>query len=111
MARYTATLSAQNINVYMCDIIKPRSFDTFFANAMANGTFGGGTVSFNISFDNGTTLFPLTQDGVATAASLTAIGTVNIRCGWSGTLGNAKLYASIGTATSPSLTIIVMDNR
>lgn len=111
MAKYTATLSAQNTNVYVCDIIKPRAFEAWIANAMANGTFGTGTVTFNISFDSGTTLFPMMQEGTATVAALTAIGCLNLRSGDASVNTTAKLYASIGTATNPSLTITIIDNR
>lgn len=112
MAIYTSTLSAQNTNVYICDIVKPRAFSTWYANACASGTFGTGTVTFNISFDNGVTLLPLTQSGTNSTASITAAGCVNIECGGLSNLTpNAKLYASIGTATNPSLTIRVQDNR
>lgn len=113
MAKFTATLSAQSTSVYVCDITKPRELDTWFANACAAGTFGGGTVTWNISFDSGVTLIPLTQDGTATAASQTAAGALNLRSGHAATVAttNAKLYASVGAATNPAITLIVFDNR
>lgn len=110
MAKYTATLSAQNTNVYVCDITKPRTLGEWFANACVTGTFGTGTVTFNISFDSGSTLIPLTQDGTATAATVTAAGSINLKCGYTGVLANAKLYASVGAAATPSLAITVLDN-
>ena len=78
---------------------------------MATGTFGGGTVTFNITFDSGTTLIPLTQDGTATAATQTAAAALNLKCGCSDTNTNPKLYASIATASTPSIAITVIDNR
>lgn len=112
MAIYTASLVAQNTNVYVCDIIKPRGFASWYANAAATGTFGSGTVTFNISFDDGTTLIPLNQSGTNAAAAVTAAGCVNLKCGGMANLGaEAKLYASIATATNPDVDIIVQDNR
>lgn len=111
MAKYTATLSAQNTSVYVCEIQKPRANGSWFANACAGGTFGTGTVTFNLSFDDGVTLYPLPQDGAASVAALTAIGSVNLRCGFVDNLAKSKLYASIGTATNPAITITVQDNR
>lgn len=115
MAKYTAALSAQNTSVYVCDIHQPRGFDSWFANVMATGTYGGGTVTYNLTFDGGSTLIPFNQDGTATAATQTAAGALNIRCGFANSQAAstqiAKLYASVATATSPSLVITVLDNR
>ena len=109
---FTASLVAQNTSVYLCDIVKPRIYDKWLATVLANGTFGGGTVTLSISVDGGTTKHPITQDGVNTAASLTALGGVNISSGYTGNnLTTAKLYASIATATNPSVNLIVLDNR
>lgn len=110
--RYTATLVAENTSVKVCDIVKPRQLDTWFANACATGDFGTGTVTWGISFNGGTTILPLNQDGTATAASQTAAGCVNLRSGHQATNTNiASLYASIATATNPSITLTVFDNR
>lgn len=115
MAKYTAALAAQNTSVYVCDILKPRGFPEWFANAMVGGTFGAGVVTFGISFDGGSTIYTLTQDGTATAATATATTTgnfsINLRTGWTGDLVDAKLYASVATATTPNLVITVLDNR
>lgn len=111
MAIYTATLSAQNTSVYVCDLNKSRNNNDWFANAMATGTFGTGTVSFQISYDGGTTKLTMNQDGTATAASLTAAGALNLRGGVSSVNAGAKLYATIGAATNPSVTVIVITNE
>ena len=112
MTIYTAALSAQNTSVLLCNIHKPRAHDEWFANVMVTGSFGSGTVTLQASFDGGTTKIPLVQDGTATAAALTAAGTVNLRSGVPTKLGgNLTLYASIATATNPSISIIVADNN
>lgn len=116
MSFYTASLVAQNTNVYLCDIVKPRGADEWFANVIAgytaSDTFGTGTVTYSISFDGGTTFAGLNQDGTATAATQTAAGTINLRCGWpADNTIKPKLYAAIATATNPVIHIAVMDNR
>lgn len=110
---YTTRLTTQNTNVYVCNIVRRRNeCNDWFATCTASGTFGTGTVTFSISFDNGATLIPLTQDGTNSPATLTAAGAVNVRCGDSNNNNNQpKLYASIATATTPALDIIVADNR
>lgn len=113
MAIYTATLSAQNTNVYVCDIERPRAFPSWFANACASGTFGTGTVTFYISFDSGVTLLPLNMDGTNATAAHTTAACLNLRVGGEVTKlsSPAKLYAGIGAATNPSIAITVFDNR
>ena len=111
MSIYTATLSAQNTSVYVCDMKKSRNNNDWFANVAATGTFGSGTVSFQVSHDGGTTKLTMNQDGTATAASLTAAGALNLRGGVSDTNTAPKLYATIGAATNPSLTIVAITNE
>lgn len=113
MAIYTAVLTAQSTSVYLCDIVKNRAFPEWFANGTVTGNFGTtGAVAFQISYDGGTTKSTLQQDGTATAASLTAVGTINLRCaGMSNNNQPVELYATIGTATTPSVAITLQDNR
>jgi len=111
MAIYTAALSAQNTSVYVCDVVKPRAEDEWFANALIGGTFGSGTVTLYYSLDSGVTKYAVTQDGTSSAAAATAASALNIRGGWSGVNANMKLYASIATATNPVIAITVVDNR
>jgi hypothetical protein len=113
MAIYTATLSAQNTNVYVCDIERSRAFDSWFANCCVSGTFGGGTVTFLLSFDNGVTLLPMHMDGTNVNAAHTTAACLNLRLGGEITKPSSpvKLYASIGAATTPSVAITVFDNR
>lgn len=111
MAIYTATLSAQNTSVLVANITRRSDANSWEANACATGTFGGGTVSFQISFDSGTTKYTLNQDGTNSAASLTAAGCINLRVGNSERNSSIQLYATIGAATTPTITITVADNK
>lgn len=112
MAYYTTAIAAQNTSVYICDIRVPSGRDEWFANVAATGAvFGGGTVTFQGSIDGGTTKFTLKQDGSSVDATLTAAGSVNLRCGYPAKSGVPfKLYATIATATTPAIPIIVLDN-
>ncbi len=110
--KFTGRLTAQNTSVLLCNVIEPRAHDTYFANVFVGGTFGGGTVSIVGSFDGGVTTYPLVSDGSGTAITFTAAGSGNIRCGHiSKTSDKFGIYASIATATNPSLDITVLDNR
>lgn len=110
MAKYTATLSAQNTSVLICRANKPRHANNYFISIFATGTFGTGTVTFEGSVDGGTTKAPLKDNGGA-VASLTAAGNVNIELGNSDALQDTlSIYATIATATDPSLAITAYDN-
>lgn len=112
MAKYTGTLSAAGSNVKLCTINKPRSYAEWFASVMITGTFGTGTVGLGLSIDSGVTVVPLMQDGTASPATSTAAAVLNVKAGTSeNNTGNPDLYAYIGAATNPSVTITVFDNR
>jgi hypothetical protein len=108
---HTATISAQNTSVKVANIGVRNNANNWFANIMATGTFGTGTVSFQISPDGGVTKFTLNQDGTTTAASLTAAGCINVATGYIRNNEQLELYATIGTATNPSIAITVVDNQ
>ena len=110
MARHTATLSAQNTQVLVCKVHKPRKLDTYFVSILASGTFGSGTVTLNASVDGGSTLIPL-KDALGNAATLTAAGNVNLSLGTPNAVDDVLgIYASIATATNPSISINAFDN-
>lgn len=112
MAKYTAALSAQNTSTYVCDVNKPRTLNGWVGTAIATGTFGGGTVTWQGSVDGGTTKFDLRDNSSGSAASLTAAGMNNLFLGTPGSnLDTLKVYATIGTATNPSLVITLYDNQ
>lgn len=112
MAKYTATISAQNTSVYVCDVHKPRSSNQWVGTAIATGTFGTGTVTWQGSVDGGSTKFDLRDISTGTAAALTANGMNNLRLGGPDTqFDTLKIYATIATATNPSIAITVYDNR
>lgn len=112
MAKYSAALTAQNTSVYVCDIVRRRDANDWFGSVLLSGGFGGGTVTLSVSPDGGTTKIALNQDGTATAATATAAIVLNIKAGNSSKLADTlKLYASIATATTPTVAIVVYDNQ
>lgn len=112
MAKYTAAISAQNTSVYVCDIQKPRNADEWVGTAIATGTFGTGTVTWQGSIDGGSTKFDLRDYSTGTVAALTAGGMNNFRLGAPDKLADTlKIYATIATATNPSIALTIYDNR
>ncbi len=112
MAKYTGTLSAQNTSVKLCDVTKPTHAESWYATAIATGTFGTGTVTFQGSVDGGSTKFDLRDCSSGSAAALTAAGMNNLQLGNpDSNLDSLSIYATIGAATNPSLTITLFDNR
>lgn len=112
MAKYTAALSAQNTNVYIFTVHKPRGGETDCTfTVMVGGTFGTGTVTINISPDGGTTLYPLAPIN-GSSPSITALGAYTFKVGNGDKLSDAPtIYAAVGAATNPVLTITAFDNN
>lgn len=110
--KYTAALSAQNTNVYVMDVHKPRGGeDCCTFTIMASGTFGGGTVTVNVSPDSGTTLAPLAPIN-GSSPSITSVGAYTFKIGNGGrNTDQPKIYVAVGAATTPSLVITCWDNN
>ncbi len=110
MANFRTVIAADTAATAICTITKPRTLDSWFATLNAYGTFGGGTLSYLISTDGGTT--KITQKdltGVAYAA--TANDTVNMETGVANHNGSEPiLYVGLTGSTTPSITIDVEDN-
>jgi hypothetical protein len=69
-------------------------------NVAAYGTFGGGTLTIQASYDGGTTYFDLT-DANSAAGAFTANGALNVE------VGEADLRFTLAGSTSPNLNISV----
>lgn len=112
MAKYTASLSAQNTNTKLFTVHKPRNgSDSCTFTVAVSGTFGTGTVTINISPDAGVTLIPLAPIS-GTSGAFTANGAMTFKVGNGDTNSGAPaIYASIATAINPSITITAYDNN
>lgn len=112
MAKYTAALSAQSTNAYVFDVHKPRGGEDCCTFTMGvYGTFGGGTVTVNVSPDSGTTLLPLAPIN-GSSPSITAAGAYTFKIGnGDKNTDQPKVYVAIGAATNPVLSIVAWDNN
>jgi len=69
-------------------------------NVGAFGTFDGGSLAFELSYDDGTTWFAATN-ALGDPATITANGALNIE------VGSADLRLTLSGATSPDIDIVV----
>jgi hypothetical protein len=69
-------------------------------NVAAFGTFGGGTLTIQASYDGGSTYFALT-DANGAAGAFTADGAYNIE------VGEADIRFTLAGATSPNIDVVV----
>lgn len=89
---------------------KPRDADFYYATIALQGTFGGGTVTLQMSPDEGTTKINL-KDQTGSDYSTTTNDTINIQLGAAG--GNSdqiRLYATNTGGTGISMIATVFDN-
>lgn len=110
MAKHTKLLAA-NGDVHLADVIRRRDAQSFGATVFFQGTFGSGTATLQISPDGGLTkhtVFDENGDDIV----FTQAGYANFVFGnASDNAGDLSLYVNLAGATSPSLSIILFDNR
>lgn len=110
MARYSATLTSDS-TVYLCDVNKKRDFRDWLATIIAWGSWGGGTITWQISPDGGTTKLAL-KDISGNSQTSAADDNFTIELGAGRNLTDApKLYATLAGSTAPILNIVVYDNN
>lgn len=111
MANFSITVAADTTGTYVCDIHKPREYWCWFATLAAYGTWGGGTLTWYFSPDDGVTLIPI-KDLTDTAVSQTANGGVNVQFGVANKpSAQPQIYVKLAGSTNPSITVIIYDNR
>lgn len=109
MSKYSATVTTNTAN-YLCDVDRRRDSPSFFASIVCYGTFGGGTITIQMSPDGGTTKMDVpNQAGAST--TFTANSVQNIELGNGDGLTAMKLYATMAGSTSASVVVEVWDNR
>lgn len=110
MAKYTASFTSDG-TVQLCYVIKKRDFRDWLATIIATGTFGGGTITWQISADGGTTKTALKDISGADQTS-NAADNFTIELGSGGTVNDAPiLYATLAGSTAPNIAITVFDNN
>lgn len=109
--KYTTQITAQNTYKYLCTIRKKRDLVNWMGAMLAYGTWGGGTVTWYISPDGGTTKIPWKD---ISGNSYSATADDNFTTNWGrGSTNNdmPQIYVGIGAATNPSITIECYDNN
>ena len=110
MAKYTTSISADG-SVYVCHVNKKRDFFTWQATILAYGTWGGGTITWQISPDGGTTKIPLKDISGASITS-NADDNFTVNLGGGSTNSDApQIWATLASATGASINIVVYDNN
>ena len=109
----TTTMNiTSNGSVNLSYLRKAREHTQYVSLLLAYGTWGGGTLAFFLSPDNGTTKIPLTQTPGGTGISLTANGMAVITLGTPNTnTDQLQLWATLSGATNPSITVKNYDNN
>lgn len=91
-------------------VVKPHNATTYNATICVSGTFGGGTVTLQLSPDNGTTKIPL-KDQSGSVWSATANDVIEIEIGNSShNSDNPILYATNAGGVGVNMTVTVFDN-
>ena len=110
MAKISSTTFTTNTTTLLCQIIRPRGLMDWKLMVSAFGTWGGGTMTFKISPDNGTTKITL-DDGNLTSptnVSLTANRILDIFPASRATHEvPLLLYATLAGSSGASLTVTV----
>jgi hypothetical protein len=111
MAYYTVNMTTQSLATKICFVEKPREYYCWFATLTAQGTWGGATLAWYVSFDQGVTLIPI-KDLTDTAVSFTSNASVNVQLGVSHQNNTQpQIWAEMTGGTNSNLTVSVFDNR
>lgn len=115
MATTLTTLTANTAGTVIGYMQRNQSATEYVATLAAYGTFGGGTLSYAISPNGGTTLITL-KTSAGSAYSTTSNDLIEYRGGTPTpyapqSQGQEALYAVLTGATSPNINIKVMDNQ
>lgn len=97
----------------LANIHRRADSQSYAGSFFAQGTFGSGTVTLQVSIDGGTTKITV-KDVLGNNVSLSANGYQNFVLGNPSTdLGadQITLYATLVGSTNPSLTVALFDNR
>lgn len=111
MGKTVITLNANASNQYVGTVIKKRDFYTWQGLHFAYGTWGGGTLAWYWSPDNGTTFLAM-KDLTGTAITETSNDSFTSNfCTGSKNADKITIYVTLSGATSPNLTVGFYDNN
>lgn len=110
MSKYSVSVTADG-DTFVADVNKKRDFYEWFGTFIAYGTWGGGTITYKISPDGGTTKIPLKD---ASGSSITSNAddnfTINLAAGAKNS-DAPKLYVTMAGSTNPAVTVVLYDNN
>lgn len=110
MSKHTKTITS-NTDIELCTGGRGTNMDMFEATVHSYGSFDGGTLTLQLSTDGGTTKTNL-RDTSGNLVQMTAADVFNIRLGYAGKNGEEPIiYANMASATSPDVTIDILDNK
>lgn len=110
MAKQTLTMTT-NTTAQLADVIRRSDAQSYGATIFVQGTFGGGTATVQVSPDSGTTKYTI-KDVSGTDITGTSAFYYNFVLGNPGAAsGDLEIYVTLSGATSPSLSVILFDNR
>lgn len=110
----TITLTTAAPTLKICDLVRRRDAPFFIGTLIAKGTFGSGTVTFQLSDDQGTTLITAKDyTGNAMTATANAVFTTQPLGDSTNNFPTAMLtlWATISGSTGATVTIDLFDNR
>lgn len=111
MASYGPFTFTTNTTTQLVTVHRKTSLRSWLATFVVSGTFGGGTFKLQISLDGGTTKVDL-KDYSGANYSATADDNFNVELGGGNKLSDAPiLYGVLSGATSPSITVRIIDNN
>lgn len=113
MASFTQTLTT-NTSVLVAKVprVNLGTNQLYSGTVYSQGTFGGGTISWQVSFDGGVTKMPLKNIAGATAITQTAAAADNFQLGV-GTLASLTdapwIYATLAGAAGATVVVGLLD--
>ena len=111
MAKSSITLTAQSTPAVLAPVRKSRDYWVWFATLTAQGTFGGSTLTFYISFDKGVTLIAL-KDITDTAVTMTSNAAINIQSGTSRDISDEpQIWCELASGSGATVVVSVFDNN
>ncbi len=114
MTKYVANdgrLITGDGDYYIATVNKKRDLDNWFGTFLAYGDFAGGSITWKISPDSGTTKLDLRNASGSSVVSTADDKFTSCLAGGANNSDAPLLYASLSGATGPSLYVVLYDNN
>lgn len=108
--RHTQTLTT-NTDYQIATVKRRDGAEAYMATINAGGTWGGGTITWKVSFDGGSTKFTMKDESGSDVTS-TADDMFNCNLGNGGGLTDAPIiYATLSGSAGASIVVTLVDNN